>query len=442
MKHLSLLVGSSMFALSQGCVVNDTGPQTLDCSAPDGPRVVLTQLDGTTRELPEIAAATSAATATTVDLSDAAGTLRVCPGKYHVNLHNIQQTLTIEGLGTERSDTELVGDATRNATYGERAVLQLGGDTASLLLKNLVIRDGISPWGGGISSRKPGQRVAVDNVLFQDNTSVGSGQALGGAIFAAGELTVTNSNFVHNETYDGGGAIYALGPLNIGQSSFSQNRSRTGGAVLAVHGPVEILDTEFTDNHAYDGGGALEIDDASAALHNVLAVHNRADHYGGALAAWGSKLAISNSTLNANTAMAGGALYFAGVTAMIVDGGIDNNTANSLVYGFDNWRGGAMYATASDVSFTRTSIAANAGGNGFAFYLTNEGAVPISIGATKVTLDNCDFGLNQAPGQLPDVRSGAVANRQTEPSLFTPNMTPTNTVISFSCDARACSQTK
>lgn len=443
MKYASWLLGSTgLLALAQGCVVNDTGPQNLDCSAPDGPRVVLTQLDGTTREYPELADAQSAANATTLDLSDAAGTLRFCPGKYHVNLHNIQQTLTIEGVGAARSDTELVGDAKSNANYGERAVLQLTGETAAVLLKNLTIRDGISPWGGGISSRKAGQRIAVDNVLFQDNTSVGTGQALGGAIFAAGELTVTNSDFVHNETYDGGGAIYALGPLNIGQSHFSQNTSYIGGAVLAFNGPVDILDTEFTENHALSSGGALEINNASAALHNVLAINNRAGLYGGALSAWGSKLAISEATLNANSAMAGGALYFTGVTAMVVDGDIDNNIASSNSYGFENWRGGAMYMTASNVSFSRTTIAANSAGNGYAIYLTNEGAVPIANGASKVTLDNCDFGLNQAPGQLANVQSGAVANHQTAPSTFTPTMTSTNTVVSFSCDTRACSQTK
>jgi len=87
---------------------------------------------------------------------------------------------------------------------------------------------------------------------------------------------------------------------------FEGNRGQSGGAISGYVLQVDIRDCIFkgnsTDDDQYGGGGAIWLASHSVSLvENCILTQNRADKYGGAIAAW-DELHIRGSTIVANAA--------------------------------------------------------------------------------------------------------------------------------------------
>jgi CSLREA domain-containing protein len=123
------------------------------------------------------------------------------------------------------------------------AVLAPGGST-TLNVNYLTIADGNSEFGGGINDHLGGT-LNVANCTLSSNTATLSG----GAIFAIGALTVTNSTFYKNSASQGG-AIFnqASATAVISNSTFFDNiatNSVVGGGAIATVGPMNIAGNIF-----------------------------------------------------------------------------------------------------------------------------------------------------------------------------------------------------
>ena len=131
---------------------------------------------------------------------------------------------------------------------GRVAFVTPSGD---LTLRNLVLQNGSSSFGGAIWHEGP---LVLENCLFQGNSAVA-----GGAIWVqGGSLTVRRSSFVGNTaTTNSGGAINNSGlPMVIEHSTFSGNSAAVeGGAVTGADAPMSIRFSTFSDNSASSGGG-------------------------------------------------------------------------------------------------------------------------------------------------------------------------------------------
>lgn len=221
-------------------------------------------------------------------------------------------------------------------------------------------------------------------------------EALGGAIYNEGRLTISNSSFNHNVSDEYGGAIYNIGDITISNSSFSDNRAATlGGAISNYEGTLIIIDSSFSGNTAEDGGailnnwgGRLTIIDSNFSNNTAKAVggaisnktgtvtisnssfsDNSARQNGGAIYDWFGKTTISSSSFSDNVTEGGGAAILNLYGKMTVsNSNISDNSANG--------KGGGLYADkGSAVALYHVTLANNAAERGGGIYKADHAEV-------------------------------------------------------------------
>ena len=107
-------------------------------------------------------------------------------------------------------------------------------------------------------------------------------QGFGGAIYNNGKLDISESEFMENNCGKNGGAMIVLpdSVISIKKSLFKDNHAKVDGGVIHTMGDINISDTEFTGNSADGSAGVFD-------------------------ATKSSKLKISNSKFENNTAEKG-----------------------------------------------------------------------------------------------------------------------------------------
>ena len=211
--------------------------------------------------------------------------------------------------------------------------------------------------GGAIDLHESGM-LTVAGSTFSEN----SGQN-GGAIYSDynSAVTVTDSIFVGNHTTESGGAIHGIGALTVRNSTFSENSANSGGAIRA--GSLTMTDSTVVGNTASRSGGGLAIL-GTTTIANCDLSQNRAmgtqanDGFGGAIYNFSGRLMLTNSTLSANSANLGGAVWN-DATATVVDSTITGNMAIRFGGGIFNSGYGLLTVTNSTVS---TNLADSGGG--------------------------------------------------------------------------------
>ena len=199
-------------------------------------------------------------------------------------------------------------------------------------LENLTLTGGVETVNG-----KGGAVSSVENLTIVDSTLLDNrASQRGGGLWSKGPVTIVSSNFEEN-TADFGGAIFVNNIVSITDSTFLDNHADTeGGAIRTNLGKVTIVDSEFFSNTSFQDGGAiwnyleLEISDS------ILAGNSATNHGGGI---WNNgEVDILNTQITDNITQGnGGGAHIAGVTT-IVDSTISGNYAKD--------EGGGMKVTA------------------------------------------------------------------------------------------------
>jgi len=359
-----------------------------------------------------------------------------------VNLHEVN----FSGLGSGETyggaiaanNAEItIADSQLNMNYGYDGGAIYATGTTSLYIENTYFE----------GNRGNGNTPRVVEEIFDEETEellssrtlVHELQGRGGAIHFSGDgsLTVTDSQFIDNDSRWGGGAITIRtldGLTTISNCLFEANRVNNGpgGAIQAwmagedtyemsefaeIFGTLVIEDSEFYGNKANSGGGLHMEGDYSAPLRAEVSGSSFDSHYtsGSGGAVYLTKLydeaIITDTSMSLNEAQNGGAIAVQ-TQLLFSASGLDmsTNTASTS--------GGAMYISSTAMvtlvdSKVRGNQARSTYGGGI--YANNlDATYPVRfIGVTVA--DN----QSQLEGGGIHVRS--VANTTVEESLFEGN---------------------
>jgi hypothetical protein len=115
----------------------------------------------------------------------------------------------------------------------------------------------------------PKAKLDLRSLTVSDGSNI-----VGGAIFNAGTLKVTNSTFSGNRATTGG-AIENAGTLEVTNSTFFGNTATGGGAIRnGGVGTVEVINSTFSGNSATRGGALLNGENSSMTLGNTIVANS------------------------------------------------------------------------------------------------------------------------------------------------------------------------
>ena len=162
--------------------------------------------------------------------------------------------------------------------------------------------------------------VNISNSLFDSNT----GSDEGGVIFNInGTVLINNSQFTSNAAISYGGAIDNAGKLTIINSFFDKNHAYGAGAI-DNGGELTIIKSNFTNNKATKNGGAIDNNNQINIVGSVFE-NNVAGNQGGAIIARNG-INLTHSSLFANKASAGDAIFLNGKDSNVSNNWWGNNT--------------------------------------------------------------------------------------------------------------------
>ena len=134
----------------------------------------------------------------------------------------------------------------------------------NLTLNHLTLQNGNVADPIGTYSSYAGGNLNLDGTLTLNNCIIANNTAAysGGGITSFGSsdnlaLTITNSTFRNNFTYQEGGAIFSNGPLNVYTSTFFANESQLAGGGLSNYDTAVISNSTFSDNTGDEKAGAI-----------------------------------------------------------------------------------------------------------------------------------------------------------------------------------------
>lgn len=208
--------------------------------------------------------------------------------------------------------------------------------------------------GGAILNENSGT-VSMVHDLLTENTA-GSG---GGAIYSAGNITMSDSTLSSNSAQGGGagGAIVNGGTMAVNHSVLSHNSAYYGGAVDNF-GTMTIVASEISYNSAENGGGIinfgmLTIRESQICQNIAAAFYDDGTPIGGGIDNEQGTVTLSGSLLSGNSAPTGaGGGIFNWDTLTIDDCTLSDNTA---VGGF----GGGICNVGNTVTVRDSIFAAN-----------------------------------------------------------------------------------
>ncbi len=178
----------------------------------------------------------------------------------------------------------------------------------------------------------PGRTVVLSGLALIDGNA-GAAES-GGAVSNNGTLTVSDSTFAGNTADMSGGAIYnnSGSTLTVERTAFRSNTAGSSGAGIANFGSATVTAGSFFTNTAGNGGAIQNIGDLT--VNDSTFSGNTATVSGGGAIynANGMTLALTHSTLSANSGPYGGAIFSYGPatltanvlsanTATVTDGG-------------------------------------------------------------------------------------------------------------------------
>ncbi len=272
-------------------------------------------------------------------------------------------------------------DCTANFVLGPQYVGGAIYSTGDLTLRRVTARNNSAPGGLG-GALYMGWDPAIDVPVLRifDSEFTGNEALSGGAIYLDTDVVafIDNTQFVDNaadgqtvsNNYDGlGGAIYSAGELTVTNSTLDGNFADESGGGIAVFGDQDtrIANSIFTNNSTtflfaippeFTGGGLFVESDGKVTVSGTLFEGNTA-RTGGAIGSYnlvtGGAITVRGSSLVSNTALFGGGVYaLGGQPTVIKRSTISGNLATALGGG-----GGVVAALASTVDLRSTTISGN-----------------------------------------------------------------------------------
>ena len=285
----------------------------------------------------------------------------------------------IAAASLDDSGSDFVG----NRSLGRGGGVYLDDTQTASTFTVSTFRDDSAVIGGAIYANGP---LTVTNSVFEDDTAANQG----GAIFAKDTLSVTASIFRHNIGFLSAGAVWVEDTSTIVNSLFHSNEARApdpgsggrGGAIFSAgHGvSTTITGTTFTANRATQAGGGVSASGTVSLTddtftNNVAMGTAAGDSGGGAVHMSGPSATVTRSVFTNNDSAGGGGAIYAAATTAINSSTFELNRTTTA-----GTNGGAISAS-GDVSIMSSTFTSNrstqAGG---AVYL--DAIAPLTASAT------------------------------------------------------------
>jgi len=401
-----------------------------------------------------------------------------CPGPHTITLPAGSYTLTIPGIDEDAGETGDL-DITKDLTIIGISAPSINGNIdrsfhihspAMVTMDGIWLANGTAILGGGLINES---ELYLNSFTCNYNSVEippgGMGDARGGCIFNAGDLTILggqflantagyggaiynydnasliieNSAFTGNEADHLGGAIWngLNADLDIDGTSFRLNESDLHGGGIWTHGDLEGVDLYFEDNQAAgNGGGVFAWTDSFTTFTNTWFTLNTAD-LGGGLYNDNGMVHFYESGLTANTATggAGGGVYNLGPAPpaglLMKNVTVSNNTATGGLGGagiYNNSNFDLRFITVADnnpegiridggaeIKIRSSALANNGGGNcagippdSLDYNIENDGSCAFSgthdLPATNPLLEPLAANGGMAPSHALGVGSPAI----------------------------------
>jgi len=209
---------------------------------------------------------TTGAIATSLDdltlAGPGAGALTIDAGAItQVILHQGSGTLTVSGLTLQRGGYAALSGG---CVAGHNVVLNDVAIKQCRALGNAIVARGGAVFASGdlhISNSKISQSGAI-------SASGSGGDAFGGGAYAAGNAVVQGSTF-YSDLANNGGGLFVLGNASITGSTFSNNSGGYIGGGLIVGGTAAITNTTVSSNSGYECGGIVSLSDMTLSNSTV-----------------------------------------------------------------------------------------------------------------------------------------------------------------------------
>ncbi len=365
----------------------------------------------------------SAAPGDTVQFaSGLTGTLTLTSGELNLN-----QNVTITGPGTSSLSISGGNNSTVfNVSAGVSASISGltitegfagprgdGGDidnTGTLSLSSVNVNLGSAELGGGLYNAGS---VIITNSVFSSNTA---GQ-LGGAILNAanGIITATGATFTSNSTVqEAGGAICnENATLSLTNSTLTANTSGTyGGAISNFALGTLIINNSTLSNNTADlwGGAIFNFTAASLTITNATISNNKADDiFGGGIYNYQGTADITGAVLSNNTSDYGGGAIASFLGTLAVSGCTISNNGNSTTQTI----GGGIYTLDYAASITNSTISGNKSQYGAGVFEDGSGSLVISGTTLSSNIASQSGGAGYIDGTLYIDNSTIASNQAT-----------------------------
>jgi len=295
--------------------------------------------------------------------------------------NNLDRIFEITGTATA---VDLDGLTLQNGQAYVTSTMQDNGGAifaaGPITITNSALVSNTANAGGGIYVYTGTQALVEDSVLIENQAVL-----LGAAIFNGGDLVLSHTNVLSNTAADTGviqnGWYGTPATATVENSTFAGNSAGSGGNGILnwISSTLTVTQSSFTNNSDSNGFGVL-VNGGWATISNSSFDHNRAQN--GAAIDNEATLIVDNTTFSNNTTAGScGAIQSINGTADISNSTFDSNSAG--------YEGGAICGGV--LTLTHTSLANNT-------TLANGGAIaamtgdPILADAITVTNNSAQIG--------------------------------------------------
>src|SRR5262249_5955241 len=175
------------------------------------------------------------------------------------------------------------------------------GNFGSITLNQSAVSDNRAALGGGI--------FASGNVKLVASTVSGNSSFTGpgGGIVSEGMLRIQDSTIAYNDSVASGGGVWSSKKLTVQSSTIAHNRSKTAGGGIWNGGTLAINNSSVSGNTTLSGdGGGIAHGVGALTVHNSTVAYNHAGVNGGGISMnFGTVLLMANTIVAKNGAAIG-----------------------------------------------------------------------------------------------------------------------------------------
>lgn len=232
------------------------------------------------------------------------------------------------------------------------------GEDTSTVFKNLVLTNGSSYYGGGLSCYD-GSSPAFENCIFRDNM----GTIEGGGVHLRENCNPTFSNcrFEDNVAYGPGGGMFCMESSNpiLQNCTLTNNTASRGGGFYGINSSPTLLNCLIEMNTASYGSGIYSSGGGSSPTFDYCMIEsNAAGNYGGGIFCdYYAAPVFSQCTILNNVASSAAGLHCEGSSVPSLNAcTFWGNTAANI--------GGGIFCSTSSPTITGCTIKNNVAGSG------------------------------------------------------------------------------